>query len=99
MIENPPYTIAPDILFRIEQIGEAIGRAEAAGLSQDLRLRRINRIRTICGSLASDQVSDQVARLLEALRTGPKTAAELMAAMGLSHRPTFARPYRPSWWK
>ena len=52
MIEKPPYTIAPDILFLIEQIGEAIGRAEAAGLSQDLRLRRINRIRTICGSLA-----------------------------------------------
>ena len=52
MSENPPYTIAADILFRIEQIGEAIGRAEAAGLAQDLRLRRINRIRTICGSLA-----------------------------------------------
>ena len=51
-IEKPPYTITPEILFRIEQIGEAIGRAEAAGLAQDLRLRRINRIRTICGSLA-----------------------------------------------
>ncbi len=40
------------MLARIEQIGEAIGRAEAAGISQDLRLRRINRIRTIRGSLA-----------------------------------------------
>ena len=26
-IEKPPYTIAPEILFRIEEIGEAIGRA------------------------------------------------------------------------
>ena len=52
MVTKPPYTITPDILARIEQIGEAIGRAEAAGVSQDLRLRRINRIRTIRGSLA-----------------------------------------------
>ena len=49
-IEKPPYTITPDILFRIEEIGEAIGRA--TGISQDLRLRRINRILTIRGSLA-----------------------------------------------
>ena len=45
----------------------------------------------------SDQVSDQVARLLAALRIGPKTAAELMAEMGLSHRPTFRKNYiRPA---
>ncbi len=49
-IEKPPYTITPDILFRIEEIGETIGRA--TGISQDLRLRRINRILTIRGSLA-----------------------------------------------
>ena len=52
MSEEPPYTITPEILTRTEQIGEAIGRVEAAGISQDLRLRRINRIRTIHGSLA-----------------------------------------------
>lgn len=52
MNEEPPYTITPAILTRVEQIGEAIGRVEAAGISQDLRLRRINRIRTIHGSLA-----------------------------------------------
>ena len=50
MIEEPPYTITSDILALAEQIGEAIGRAEAA-VSTDLRLRRINRIRTIRGSL------------------------------------------------
>jgi len=52
MIEKPPCTITPDILTLIEQIVEAIGQAEAARVSQDLRLRRINRIRTIRGSLA-----------------------------------------------
>ena len=41
----------------------------------------------------SDQVSDQVARLIAALRTGSKSAAELMRAMGLSHRPTFRKNY------
>ena len=184
-IEKPPYTITPDMLAGVERIGEAIGRAEAAAVTQDFRLRRINRIRTIHGSLAiegntlseeqistildgkpvaaplrdvqevrnaikaydryhrwdpanesdlldahyeairqssakgestpfvsfmleilldalrtdqaSDQVSDQVARLLAELRTGPKTAVELMAAMGLSHRPTFRNNYlRPA---
>ncbi len=52
MAEKPPYTITPDILSRVEQIGEMIGRAETVGVSQDMRLRRINRIRTIHGSLA-----------------------------------------------
>ena len=52
MSEHPPHSITPDMLSRVEQIGEAIGRAEAAAVSTDLRLRRINRIRTIRGSLA-----------------------------------------------
>lgn len=52
MADAPPYTITPAILTRIEEIGEAIGRAEAMGAVRDLRLRRINRIRTIRGSLA-----------------------------------------------
>ena len=52
MTENPPYTITSHILALAERIGEAIGRAEEAAVSTDLRLRRINRIRTIRGSLA-----------------------------------------------
>lgn len=45
----------------------------------------------------SDQVTDQVARLLTELRNGPKTTVELMAALGLSHRPTFRNNYiRPA---
>ena len=52
MTENPPYTITSNILDLVERIGEAIGRVEEAAASTDLRLRRINRIRTIRGSLA-----------------------------------------------
>ena len=52
MTENPPYTITANILALAERIGEAIGWMEAAGSSQDRRLRRTNRIRTIRGSLA-----------------------------------------------
>ena len=52
MKEAPPYSITPEIVSRVERIGEAIGRAEVSREVQELRLRRINRIRTIRGSLA-----------------------------------------------
>ena len=138
MTENPPYTITSNILDLVERIGETIGRVEEAAASTDMRLRRINRIRTIRGSLAiegnrpseeqvsalldgkpfitfmletifkairhlqtsdhaGDQVTDQVVHLLASLQEGPKTATELMAGLGLSHRPTFGNNYvRPA---
>ena len=52
MTAGPPHAVTPSMLSRVEQIGEAIGRAEAVGVAQDLRRRRTNRIRTIRGSLA-----------------------------------------------
>jgi Fic family protein len=50
---EPPFTITPLALRTIADISEAVGRisAETDG-SLDLRLRRLNRIRTIQGSLA-----------------------------------------------
>ena len=46
---------------------------------------------------AIDQAGDQVARLIGALQGGPKTTAELMAELGLSHRLTFRNNYiRPA---
>ena len=50
---QPPFTITPSILHRIADISEAVGRISALtdGVL-DLRLRRLNRIRTIRGSLA-----------------------------------------------
>jgi len=52
MNTQPVYSITPKVLTLIEQIGEAIGRVEASGALRDVRLRRINRIRTIHGTLA-----------------------------------------------
>lgn len=44
-----------------------------------------------------DQVSDQVARPLASLRTGPEAASALMEQMGLSHRPSFHKNHlRPA---
>ena len=68
MTENPPFRITSHILALAERIGEAIGRAEEAALSTDLRLRRINRIRTIRGSLAIEGntlTEEQVSTILD----------------------------------
>ena len=52
MGERPPYSIIPDMLSCVEQIREAIGPAEAAGILRAPEIRPINRIRAISGSLA-----------------------------------------------
>ncbi|WP_462325550.1 Fic family protein [Desulfoplanes sp.] len=50
---QPPSTITPDILNRVASISEAVGRLSLlADQDTSLRLRRINRVRTIRGSLA-----------------------------------------------
>jgi Fic family protein len=50
---QPPYTITPEIVNLIEEIGETIGRLSILGDDdREIRLRRVNRIRTILGSLA-----------------------------------------------
>jgi hypothetical protein len=48
MSYQPPFTITPRIIDLISQISEVVGRlAVNADSEQALRLRRINRIRTI----------------------------------------------------
>ena len=50
---QPPYRITTEILNRVAAISESIGRLTVLSeQSKALRLRRINRIRTIQGSLA-----------------------------------------------
>jgi Fic family protein len=50
---QPPYTITPPTLRLLAEIGEALGRLSAQPETiKTLRLRRINRIRTVQGSLA-----------------------------------------------
>lgn len=50
--EVPPFTISAKTVSLIAEICERLGRASAEISQQELRLRRINRIRTIQGSLA-----------------------------------------------
>jgi Fic family protein len=50
---QPPFVITGEIVSLVADIAEQVGRLNAnAGFERDLRLRRINRIRTIAGSLA-----------------------------------------------
>jgi Fic family protein len=50
---QPPYSLTPAILSLVAEIAEAVGRISAyERIAHDLRLRRINRIRTIHGTLA-----------------------------------------------
>ena len=50
---QPPYTITSEILTRVAQISEAMGRLNVlTDRTRELRLRRITRIRTVRGSLA-----------------------------------------------
>ncbi len=51
-VTTPPYTITVPILNLVTQIVEAVSRVNEDAITGDLRLRRINRIRTIRGSLA-----------------------------------------------
>lgn len=50
---QPPYTINSTILILVAQISEAVGQLTVLSqIQESLRLRRVNRIRTIQGSLA-----------------------------------------------
>lgn len=49
---QPPYTITPAIIRLISSISEQLGRLSVLADEDNLRLRRINRIRTIQSSLA-----------------------------------------------
>jgi hypothetical protein len=44
-------------------------------------------------AVTTDQVGDQVTRILRALSDGELGSSELMTALGLSHRPTFRKNY------
>ncbi|WP_454831683.1 Fic family protein [Pseudoxanthomonas wuyuanensis] len=50
---QPPFTLTSEIVSLIAAVAEQVGRLSAqSGSGMDLRLRRINRIRTVTGSLA-----------------------------------------------
>lgn len=69
---TPPYSLTTGIVSLVAQIGEAVGRLSALeAATTSLRLRRINRIRTIQGSLAieGNTLSEaQITAILEGKR-------------------------------
>lgn len=68
---QPPYTVTPAIIRLISDISEQLGRLSILAEQNNLRLRRINRIRTIQGSLAieGNTLSEaQITAILEGKR-------------------------------
>jgi Fic family protein len=68
---QPPFTITSDIVRLIAEISEQLGRMAALKEQQSLNLRRINRIRTIQGSLAIEGNTlseEQITAILEGKR-------------------------------
>ena len=69
---QPPYTITPAILNLVAKISETVGHLSAlTDTAKALRLRRINRIRTIRGSLAIEDNTlseEQITAILDGKR-------------------------------
>lgn len=65
MSYKPPYKITPKIVDLVSKISEAVG---SFYVQETLRLRRINRIKTIQGSLAIEGntlTTDQIIAVLD----------------------------------
>nr|WP_223281685.1 Fic family protein [Xenorhabdus griffiniae] len=70
-IYQPPYTITPDILNRVVEIGELLGRWSMQAETSSPVLRKENRIRTIQASLAIEHNSlstEQVTAIINGKR-------------------------------
>lgn len=91
-IYQPPYTITPEILNRVASVSEAIGRlAVLTDQAKALRLRRINRIRAIRGSLAieGNTLSEaQISAILDGKRViaPPREVQEVKNALAAYDR-------------
>lgn len=91
-VYQPPYTITADILNRVAAISEAIGRLTVlTDQARALRLRHINRIRTIRGSLAieGNTLSEaQITAILEGKRViaPPREVQEVKNALAAYDR-------------
>lgn len=89
---QPPHSITPEILNRVAAIGEAVGRLTVlTDRARALRLRRINRIRTIQGSLAieGNTLSEaQITAILEGKRViaPPREVQEVRNALAAYDR-------------
>ncbi|TVQ24098.1 MAG: Fic family protein, partial [Spirochaetaceae bacterium] len=92
MTYQPPYTITEEILNRVAAISESVGRMTVvADQAKAVRLRRINRIRTIHGSLAieGNTLSEaQITAILEGKRVvaPPREVREVKNALAAYDR-------------
>jgi len=71
MAYQPPFIITPTIVCLISEISEQIGRLSVLDDAKNLRLRRINRIRSIQGSLAIEGntlSAEQITAILDGKR-------------------------------
>ncbi len=95
---QPPYTITQEILNRVAAISEAVGRLSVlTDQARALRLRRINRIRTIHGSLAieGNTLSEaQITAIVEGKRiiAPPREVQEVKNALAAYDRFDIWRP-------
>ena len=89
---QPPYTITQEILNRVAAISEVVGRLTVlTDQAKSLRLRRINRIRTVHGSLAieGNTLSEaQITAILEGKRViaPPREVREVKNALDAYER-------------
>jgi len=68
---EPPFKMTAAMISLIAAVSEAVGRLEAGGNASLLRLRRINRIRTVQGSLAIEGNTlsiEQITAIIEGKR-------------------------------
>ncbi len=100
MTYQPPCTITPLIGWLLGRICEMVGRFSMSDAGeQDLRLRRINRIRTIRGSLAIEGNTlseEQVTAILEGKQVvaPPREIQEVRNAIEVYDRLEQWNPYR-----
>lgn len=99
---TPPLTITPKTLNLIASISEQLGRvAERESQAQALRLRRVNQIRTIQGSLAIEGNSlsvEQITAVLEGkpVIAPPREVQEVKNALAVYDRFDQYNPLRES---
>ena len=100
MPATPPFTLTPAMLDLCTRIGEQVGRLSALEQSaQLLRLRRINRIRTVHGSLAIEGNTlseEQITAILDGKRVlaPPREIQEAHNALVTYERLDQWQPYK-----
>ncbi len=100
MANQPPYTLTPAIVSLVADIAEAVGKLSLSSGS-NLRLRRINRIRTIRGSLAIEGNTlseEQITAILEGkpVIAPPREIQEVRNALAAYERLGEWQPARES---